>query len=336
MNRCYVETPVLFGRDQSLVGVVCRPAAAAAPKPFVLLLNAGIIHSPGPNRMNARLARALAHVGVSSLRFDQSGIGDSIVPAGAAAMSVQDRVRLDIDDALAFAKEQCEAVSFIVGGLCSGADNALRTAARREEVVGFFTLDLNVERSRGWYVRHYGRRLASRETWGNLFSGRHPLTHAILARLRGRGAGTKTAEPAEPVLPHDAVVPRPLMRTMLQHVIGRDVAMLCVFSGGIPGQYNYARQFHDLFPEINFVDRLRFEYVPEADHTFTGTALQEKLRRLVVGWVGETSFRATNEQPGSTEIEPVRALRYSMTPRSRLRRQERLQPQPAHGLEATR
>lgn len=333
MNRLYVETPALFGRDRNLVGVTCMPAAARASKPFVVLLNAGIIHRCGPNRMATRLARALAHVGVPSLRFDLSGVGDSVVPAAAAAMSIQDRVRADIDDAFAFAREQHGAERFIVGGLCSGADNALRTAARRDDVAGVVMLDLNVTHTRGYWLRHYMRRLGSGESWRNLLAGRNPTINGWLRRVRGLpplpASSPDVPEGGDlpPELEHDAVIPHAEMRAMLERLVARDVAMLCVFSGGIPRQYNYARQFLDLFPGLAFGDRLRLLYVADADHTFTGSALQERLRRSVVGWVSETAFRAAADGR-SGPAEPVRARRYSLTPRSRLRRQGM---QPASG-----
>lgn len=310
MNRSYVETPVLFGRDRSLVGVVCRPAAAASPKPFVLLLNAGIIHSPGPNRMSAHLARALAHVGISSLRFDQSGIGDSVVPAGATAMPISERVRIDIDDAMAFAVETCEATTFIVGGLCSGADNALRTAERRDDVVGILLLDLNVARTRGYYLRFYGLRLLRRETWVNVVTGRHPATRRLREWFVGR-TDAPDVEP-DPALPHDAVVPYDEMKHALRRLVARDVAIFTIFTAGVETQYNYARQFFDLFSEVSFGDRLRLQYFEDADHTFTGSVLQERLRRSVVGWVSETAFRGGDALSG--RAEPARALHYSLTP----------------------
>lgn len=306
VNRPYHETPVIFGRDRSLVGVHCRTAGVAAMKPFVVFLNAGIIHSPGPNRMNTRLARSLAHIGISSLRFDQSGIGDSVLPAAATAMPIRERVRLDIDDALDYAREQYDATSFVVGGLCSGADNALRLAARRDDVCGVFMLDLNVARTRGYWVRHYSRRLLRGESWRNLLTGRH----SALRRLRTLLGGSVEAAPEGPTeqaLPHDAVIPQIEMREMLQRVVGREVALLCIFSGGIEKQYNYAGQFLDLFPEVNFADRLRLQYEPDADHTFTGAALQERLRGSVVGWVRETAFRGVDAPSG--RAAPVPALR---------------------------
>lgn len=338
VNRLYTETPVVFGRDHSLVGTICRPAAATAGKPFVVFLSAGIIHSPGPNRMNTRIARALAHVGVSSLRFDLSGVGDSIVPPTATAMPIQERVRIDIDDALAFAGAQCAAERFVVGGLCAGADNALRTAARRDDVVGAFLMDLNVTRTRGYWARHYARRFFRREGWVNLLTGQNPTIRAWLDRRRAASttksdspsAAAACVAPESVALAHDAVVPHDEMREMLQRILARDGSLLCLFSGGIPSQYNYARQFLDLFPDIAFDGRLRLRYVPHADHTFTGSELQEQLRRCVVGWVSETAFRGDAVRSGPAE--PVPARRYSLTPRSRLRRQGM---QPASGSSGT-
>ena len=73
------ELTVLMGRHKSLVGIFTESSqspAVTAP-PTVVLLNAGIVHRVGPNRMHVLLARALAAAGISSLRFDMSGIGDS-------------------------------------------------------------------------------------------------------------------------------------------------------------------------------------------------------------------------------------------------------------------
>ena len=316
--RPYAEEPVVFGRDHSLVGVTCRPVAPPpAPRPFVIFLNAGIIHRSGPNRMTVRLARALARVGVPSLRFDLSGIGDSIVPPSAAAMSIQERVSIDIDDAMAFARAHWGAETFVMGGLCSGADNALRTAARSSDVAGLFLLDLNVCRTSGYYVRHVARRLFDGGTWRNVFTGRHPLVRAMLARAGLRRAVDGSAHD-DPALPHDAVVPYDEMRAHLHHLMARDARLLCIFTAGLEAQYNYRRQFLHLFPDVPFGDRLRLRYFTDSDHVFTGSTLQERLTREVVAWVSETAFPASGEPSGRDAPATVR--RYSLTPRSLLRR----------------
>ena len=54
---------------------------AEAGQPWVVLLNAGIIHRIGPNRLYVQLARRLASRGHAVLRFDLAGIGDSEPPS---------------------------------------------------------------------------------------------------------------------------------------------------------------------------------------------------------------------------------------------------------------
>ncbi len=319
----WIEVPALFGRDASLVGLTCRPTGPGSPdKPFVLFLNAGIVHRTGPHRTTVHLARALAGAGVSSLRFDLTGVGDSVVPTGAGAMSIQERVRIDIDDAIAFASAQCGATSFILSGLCSGADNALRTAARRDDVVGLALLDLNVRPTRGYYLRYYGRRLLRGETWRNILTGRHPDVHALLQRLHlaartpAADSATATAPEVEDLsLPHDAVVPYDQMRAQLQRILARDARLLCVFSAGRETQYNYEQQFAELFKGLDFGGRVQAPFFADADHTFTGPALQARLCRTVVEWVSATAFPAADAP--SRHAEPMHDPRSAVPPRPR-------------------
>ena len=79
------EKPVQFGPDGNLVGVMARPASGdvASTRPAVLFLNAGVIHRIGPHRLHVNLARYFAMRGVTSLRIDLSGIGDSRPVPGA-------------------------------------------------------------------------------------------------------------------------------------------------------------------------------------------------------------------------------------------------------------
>jgi hypothetical protein len=253
--------------------------------------------------MTVHLARALASAGVPSLRFDLTGIGDSVGSAGAAAMAIQDRVRIDIDDAMSFARTHGGATAFVLSGLCSGADNALRTAARCDSVVGLALLDLNVPPTIGYYRRYYARRLLRRETWTNILTGKHPTVAALLRRVglapraATASAASDTPAPApaptpapDPALEHDAVVPPAEMRVMLQGLVARDAQLLFVFSAGQETQYNYARQFLDLFPDVDFRGRLRTPYFADADHMFTGPELQSRLCATVVEWVSATAF----------------------------------------------
>ena len=73
------EQAVLFGKTRSLAGVVTDPPKSTEDRkrPAIVLLNSGLVHKVGPNRLNVKLARMLATMGFPVLRFDLSGIGDS-------------------------------------------------------------------------------------------------------------------------------------------------------------------------------------------------------------------------------------------------------------------
>ena len=55
-----IETPMLFGPDGALVGVLTQPAPAEGADLAFLMFNAGVISRKGPHRMNVKLARARA------------------------------------------------------------------------------------------------------------------------------------------------------------------------------------------------------------------------------------------------------------------------------------
>ena len=74
------EQALSLGPNHSIVGILTSPPRGVARKGIaVLLLNAGLIHHVGPNRLYVRLARVLASMGFSTVRFDFSGIGDSCI-----------------------------------------------------------------------------------------------------------------------------------------------------------------------------------------------------------------------------------------------------------------
>jgi len=116
------EHAVTFA-SQSLVGVLTDADHADKPGlPAVVFLNAGMLHRVGPNRLHVRLARNLARRGFTSLRFDRSGVGDS--PARTDGLPLRDAALGDVRDALDFLAAERGASSFILVGLCSGADLA--------------------------------------------------------------------------------------------------------------------------------------------------------------------------------------------------------------------
>lgn len=291
MSSGFVEAPVVFGRNQSLIGVTCTPTESSGHvRPFVIFITAGIVHRTGPNRIYVKLARRLAEAGFRSLRFDLSGIGDSVESGSAGAVSLRERAERDIQDALDFGRSKCEAGASVLIGLCSGADNALRTMGRDPRVVGSVLLDLNAPRTLGFYVRRYARRIGSPEWWRSTFAGDNALHRRLWRRLRGARDGRAREEvPEVPELWPDAWLPRDLMRDHLERIVARDGRLLCIFTPGL-NAYNHRDQFLRVFPGLDFRDCLRLEYFADSDHTFSRAFLQRRLTDAVVEWMTEAEF----------------------------------------------
>ena len=122
----WVETPQSFGPGDGLVGVLCRPERGPG-ETAVIIVNAGRDPHYGFSRFGVELARSLAQLGISSLRFAFAGHGDSIGPHGKETTST---AIFDTDRRaeIAAAADRLAELGYrqlAVHGSCSGAYHAL-------------------------------------------------------------------------------------------------------------------------------------------------------------------------------------------------------------------
>lgn len=277
----HAEKPVRFGRTQSLIGILCSPTTASRG-PTIVFVNAGIIHRVGPNRLYVNLARTLAASGFRSLRFDLGGIGDSATSREERG-SVLDLVERDLRDAVDLASRESPDGRVVLIGLCSGADNAFRTAANDGRVAGAVLLDPNVHRTAGFYVRKYMRALFTPLTWKLLLTGEHPI-RGRLARSVGLAPDRQTSD-AVVFLAPTSLPPRNVMRDQIRSLLDRGCRLFYVFTAGLPYRYNHARQFPKTFPQLHRHPHLRFRYFPVRDHTFSDAASQRALTDSIREWL---------------------------------------------------
>jgi alpha/beta superfamily hydrolase len=109
-----------FGPNNRLTGILTTPDQGnSAPGPIAVVCNAGIVHHIGPFRLHVRIARMLARIGISTLRLDLSGLGDSAPRTGKNQDS--NRAVTDIVAALNQLTIQTGIEEFVMIGLCSGA-----------------------------------------------------------------------------------------------------------------------------------------------------------------------------------------------------------------------
>jgi len=275
------EKALLIGRRRAIVGVVTEPDPTSknSTATAVLLLNAGMIHHAGPGRIYVKLARRLAQSGVSSVRFDLSGVGDSPVrsdhlPVVMAAIQEPREVMDDLQK-MGFKR-------FILAGLCSGAYCAFRTALEDERVSGMAlinTMSLKGElemASRVWEQRYLKTSIYSRQAWKNLLTGKVQYTRlmkAIASKLNPfnrMGSSKKMDE------------------TLVEEIRlltgrGQKIFFLCA-EKDISVQYLQVVLAGELqgFIASGMVEQ---EILPGANHLFTKHDHQEQMINLASSWI---------------------------------------------------
>ena len=284
------ERIVRFGAGGGFAGVLSIPRQACHEAPHVVLVNAGIIHRVGPSRLYVDVARTLATQGYPVLRFDLSGLGDSEIVNGGASLT--DAAAADIKAALDFLESSRQSKSFILCGLCAGADYSLLASFADPRVVGAILIEPSVARTRRSELIHFGRRLKRPTTWVMLFTLRHPVFRRMLDLVRRAPVVSSEGLAMEPwVQPVQPQPPSPEIRAALARVIDRGVQLMFVFTGGETDFYNYPSQLFDLLPGFDFRQQLRLEYMPETDHVVSDGAGRTKLLKAMERLAGETVSR---------------------------------------------
>lgn len=280
-----VETVLQFGPKQSLVGILAAaPVRVEAAPPAVIILNTGIAHRTGHHRIFVGLARALAAEGRAVLRFDLSGLGDSLSrdeelsPMEANAADIRAAV-----DRLADLGHR----EVVLLGLCSGADRAVAYAGEDARVAGVALIDPSVPptaRFRRLALRRRITRHLTRRTLPALPREAIRLAKGVLDRGRSvQDAGTAAAAAAG-WLKQQAV--RDYLENAYRSTVTARIPMLAIMTDNVQMRHNYREQLLDAFPTIPFGDLLQLEFWKGADHLFSREDDRARLLASLQDWLG--------------------------------------------------
>jgi pimeloyl-ACP methyl ester carboxylesterase len=188
-----VETPLRFGPQGRLFGMLCRPDDDAAADLVVVICNSSGDPHSGFARSAVDLARRLAAAGIASLRMDFAGLGDSVAEGdvGTHVFEVDRRgefsAAIDALSALGFRR-------FAIEGLCSGAYHAFHAAVADPRVSALVLVNiplfawqvgLPVEHLRHVVERpsHFLQKIFDKNVWRQFLRGEMDLR----ARLATQG-----------------------------------------------------------------------------------------------------------------------------------------------------
>ena len=294
-----IETPVQFGPDRRLFGVLCRPRDST-PGTVVLLGNAG--HDPhyASARHAVTLSRKLAARGMASLRLDYAGLGDSIGPAGKERM-LSHVFAVDRGPDVSAAVDALQGLGyrhFGIEGLCSGAFHAFRTALAEPRIstvlvvnLPFFTLPAgNVlgyleqkDRSPGEYLA----KLLRSRTWATLLSGKvdyYGIFVGQLGRLRTRIKARLLGLARRVGLLREQSFAKRAMTELAK----RGTTTLFLFSPGEEAEGAFALEFGPTGDGLAAYKGAAMHVIPGMDHHLTAAAGRVAAEALMVEYFGRT------------------------------------------------
>lgn len=278
------EQVVVLGQNNSLVGIFAQPVGAAerGGNIAVVILNTGIIHRVGFNRMYVTISRALARAGYPVVRFDLSGIGDS--DKRNDDLAPLQSMLSDLKEVIDWLQASKSINRVVLMGLCLGADHAAVYAATDPRVAGVVIMDPSMPPTLRYFRDYLRNRLLNPRSWFNVLFGRSRLRSIFKERVMG--ALSKDWEPENPMMSH------PKLRAQLEEIYSasadRGVKFLAVFTEG--GAQTYPEQLAELLPNVNFSNLLQTEFFRDGGHTFASEASRTRLQQRVLEWIGETAF----------------------------------------------
>lgn len=297
-----IEEVVRFGPSHALVAILARPddARTDADRPAVVMLNAGLMHRVGPNRIYVKIARALARIGFTVLRFDFSGIGDSR-PRSDHLPYLQS-APTEAKEAMDWLAMQHGHQRFVLMGHCSGAGFSYWVASQDERVIGAAIINFEGG-SEAWtefdrrrkvsrqVIEDYKRdTLFNRSRWAKVLSGRADY-YSIARKLFKDvlwyriteyafkvqyGVGRQRIEKADSV--------EAKAQANLRRMVERGVSVMFIHSEGSTGQAQVQAALGDEIERLRNASKLNVVVVPQSDHLFTLLARQRLVTQVLTDW----------------------------------------------------
>ena len=303
-----LEEPVLFGKSSALVGIITDPPEEEGSNglPAFILVNAGLVHRVGPNRHYVKIARKLAELGFTVLRFDFSGIGDS-ESIDEDFASFEEEALSDIQEAMDYLNATRGHERFCLLGLCSGATLSFKAACCDLRVEGAVLLNLVPYTDE--MNNFLGSQYFARDYWQNFLSDPRLWLRVITGKANYRlmVAALISLFPSK----KKALSETNIVAADFRLLAERGVHLLLVFSGGAPGLKMLDLAFRKEMYELTSSGQWKLDIIHSADHTFTQLQTGEQLVEIVQDWahaMGTELMRSNRTTPyGKLEEYPVTA-----------------------------
>lgn len=277
------EKAIRFGAEKSLVGILTLPEKAnrKTTDPAVIILNSGLLHRVGPNRIYVRMARELAAAGITVFRFDFAGVGDS--EKDNSQRSYEERNIAATRAAMDILEKKQNIASFMITGICSGADISFQTARVDNRIIGIAPIDFFSLPSTAYLLNAYKKRLITPRSWGNLFSGKSEI-FGVFKKIFTNVTFLKTAAASDNTDPNAQKNLEADIVAGFQELTDRELNLRFLFSAGSPAYFNYQTIFAKKIAPLSAAGKFNVDYFETADHGFTLQYHQQQLIDAIKDW----------------------------------------------------
>lgn len=279
MSQFEREEVLRYGEHQRGFGILTLPSKPV-DAPILVIFNAGLLHRTEPYRLNVMVARALADLGITTLRVDLSGKGDAPVREG---LVNRESVAADwrgIRQALL--NRLGVNTTFILMGLCSGADNAIKLSVGDESVLGLVLIDAESPKDDGFAVRKLVRKITDRNF---LLSLPVKLIKRLFRIIMRQEHGKE-----ELISLRDAPTSEDLVASM-QQMVKKNGRILAVFTNFACHYYNLQGQFVKAL-DIDGLDKICRERMWfDATHILPVTEHRERFLSELKTWFQDEIIR---------------------------------------------
>ena len=295
------ETPIYLDDTSRLFGIITEPTSVSAVKPrqVALMLNSGGQHHVGPNRMYVRLARLCASRGITAVRVDLSGLGDSGSRTEETGNVVYSRFAYDdVVQIVATLQQRLGSVHVHALGICSGAYHALKAAVRgvplRSAIVinplTFFWKDGMTLAQPEFQITSEANRYKSTalqlSAWLKILKGQVNLF--AVAQILGRRVSTVVAHQVREAARWLRIPIKDDLASDLRMVVKNGSRVQFVFSGSDPGYSMLYEQGGTTVNRLNQQKALTIDVLQGADHTFTPRWTQDSLLALMASTLSKS------------------------------------------------
>lgn len=285
---------IKFGTSEHLLGILTIPENYDfSSHSMFIILNAGLLHRVGPNRMSTKLAFKLCEQDIASFRFDFSGIGDS---ENSSETYIKDNPLEDTLSALDYLSESYGVKKFVLFGICSGAGIAIKVSLENKNVTGLCLVNGNgvdiheigldyATIKKYTTSRYYAKSILSMNRWINLirksrFLYLRELLKKIVSRILGNLKFINSSQQFKQL--------KPTKINNWDLLIKKGISILYILSEGSSSLdiYNLADK-PIIEKTIKNREKISLEIIKGVDHNFTPVWSQILLIDNILKWTGK-------------------------------------------------